>query len=315
MTTDQNIKPACSVAIVGICGPDHLLRCLDALAAQRNAPAFEIVVVYDPSLQGMDVITQHYPDVRMSANEGQRTPLELASRALQSSQGEVILLTEDHCIPDPDWVCNLHNALEDGYASVGGMVQVGDNATPTDWAFYFVDFFRYAHPVVDGPSPTLTVCNVAYRSANLEQIDPSWKNFFHETAVNNELRTHFGPLKLFGGARVTMSRHVRFIDAIRERYAFGRLFGCTRLERATQHHRFMYTMGAPILPVLLMGRMVRKALSDRSLRKQLLRSLLPLSCMVLAWSWGEWLGYLTRQRPQDLTVAQEVADQKFPLAD
>ena len=31
----------------------------------------------------------------------------------------------------------------------------------------------------------------------------------------------------------------------------------------------------------------------------------PLTLMVLAWSWGEWLGYVTETRPRDLTVAAE----------
>ena len=102
-----------------------------------------------------------------------------------------------------------------------------------------------------------------------------------------------------------MRRNVRFIDAVWERYAFGRLFGCTRLQRTSQPLRLVYTLGAPLLPGLLMGRMIHKAFSDASLRKHLARSILPLIAMVLAWSWGEWLGYLTRQRPKDLTVAQE----------
>jgi len=312
MMSDRSVRPAVSVAVVAICGADHLMRCLAALAVQNDAPAFETVVAYDPSLQGMDEVARHYPEVRMSANQGQRTPLELASRALQNSRGEVVLLTEDHCIPDADWIRNLLGALEDGCAAVGGVVQPDEQASATDWAFYFVDFFRYADPVVDGPSPTLTVCNVAYRRLDLEKIDPSWKDFFHETSVNDELRSHFGPLKLYAGARVTMRRHVRFIDAVRERYAFGRLFGCTRMQRTSQPLRLVYTLGAPLLPGLLLGRMVHKSLTDASLRTQLARSILPLSAMVLAWSWGEWLGYLTRRRPEDLTVAREIPGPGIP---
>lgn len=314
MNSNSNQKPALSVAVVGICGPDHLLRCLDALVLQRNAPVFEIVVAYDPSLHGMTAVAHRYPDVRMSANQGQRTPLELASRALQISRGDVVLLTEDHCIPDDDWVRKLYDALEDGYAAAGGVVRIEDRATATSWAFYFVDFFRYAPPVDDGPSPTLTVCNVAYRRSDLEQIDPSWKDFFHETAVNEEMRERFGPLKLDAGARVTMRRHVRFKDAVRERYAFGRLFGCTRITRATCTRRILYTLGAPVLPVLLLGRMVHKAISEASLRRQLRRSILHLAILTLAWSWGEWLGYLTRRLPEDLAVAPDMAEQKDPNA-
>lgn len=308
MEHNQIDKEIVSVAIVAICGPAHLLRCLAALSVQRNAPPFDIVVVYDPSLSGMEVVSDQYPNIKILANEGQRSPLELASRALLNSQGDIILLTEDHCVPDQNWVSNLSQAFDEGYAAVGGVVQTYDDVSSVDWAFYFVDFYRYAHPVSNSPSATLTVCNVAYRRSELKKIEPSWKNFFHETAVNDELKTRFGPLKLTGEAQVSMSRHVRFSNAIRERYAYGRLFGCTRLKHATQQQRLIYILGAPVLPILIMARMLRKALINKLLCKQFIRSFVPLSCMVLAWSWGEWLGYLTHRRPEDLSAAQERTD-------
>jgi hypothetical protein len=305
MPNQPRNRPAISVAIVGICGSEHLLRCLDALAHQRDAPPFEIVVVYDPALSGMEKVRLDHPDIVLSANTGQNTPLELASRALQLSSGDVVLLTEDHCVPDTAWVAKLTAAISDENAATGGAVLAGSSSTATDWAFYFVDFFRYAPPVTDGPSPTLTVCNVAYRRCDLESIDPSWKEFFHETAVNSELRTKFGPLRLDGSARVTMRRHVRLADALRERYVFGRLFGCTRIRGMNGLQRLLYTLGAPLLPGLLMGRMAGKALKQRALRKKFLSSLFPLTGLVLAWSLGELVGYLTNNRPANLTVAPE----------
>lgn len=304
--SSQVALPGLSVAVVGICSAAHLRRCLDALRSQEGAPAFEIVVAYDPHLQDVAALSLEYPEVRLVANQGQRTPLELASRAIRESRGEIILLTEDHCIPHPDWVKRLSESLEAGYGAAGGVVELAEGASGVDWAFYFVDFFRYADPVVDGPSPTLTVCNVAYRRRDLEALsDMSWKAFFHETAVNDSLRDRVGPLRLSGGGRVTMRRHVRLRDALYERYAFGRLFGCTRLEHTRGARRWLYRLGAPALPPVLLGRMYRKAARSAVLRRQLLRGLIPLNLMVLAWSWGEWLGYLTQRRPQDLSVAQE----------
>lgn len=313
--TTATAPPRVGVAIVGICGPAHLERCLAALARQEDAPPFEVVVAYDPELAGMEAAAARHPDVRMVANRGQRTPLELASRAVQASRGEVVLLTEDHCVPSPGWVARLVAALEEPAppgspepaAAVGGAVAVADDASPVDFAFYFVDFFRYAPPLRGGVSPTLTVCNVAYRRAALETIRASWRDFFHETAVNDALRRRFGPLRLTPDAPVTMRRHVAFREAVRERYAFGRLFGCTRLAFATPGLRVAYTLGAPLLPALLLGRMARRALATPPLRRPFLRALGPLVALVLAWSWGEWLGYLTRRRPEDLTVAPELA--------
>lgn len=297
-----------TVAVVGICGPGHLERCLDALAAQEQAPPFETVVVYDPHLRGVPALAARYPGVRFVSNQGQRTPLELAARAVKESTGELVLLTEDHCIPRPDWVRRLVEAQRPDRAAVGGVVETHPDASALDWAFYYVDFFRYMRPVAEGPSPSLTVCNVAYRRAHLERVAPLWSEIFHETAINDALRQRFGPLWLHPAAEVRMRRTVRFTDAVYERYAFGRLFGCTRLQFAGPGRRLYYAVLAPALPLLLMGRMARKALRRADAFRRFVRALPALTAMVLAWSWGEWLGYLTRRRPASLVVAPEIRE-------
>lgn len=302
------IVQSVTVAVVSICGAAHLVRCLDSLAAQEGAPSFDVIVVYDPHLTDVPALRERYPAVRMVANEGQRTPLELASRAVREATGDLILLTEDHCEPSRDWVRRLCEGQGPDRAAVGGVVETHPGVSSVDWAFYYVDFFRYGKPAIEGPSPTLTVCNVAYRRAYLEEIRPAWEKFFHETAVNDALRNRFGPLWMKPDAEVKMRRHVRFSDAIYERYAFGRLFGCTRLEFASSSRGIFYTVFAPALPLLLLSRMTAKALGSSSTLFPFLRALPALTSMVLAWSWGEWLGYLTRVRPRSLVVAQEVGE-------
>jgi len=294
------------VSVVGICGAAHLERCLQGLAAQRDAPAFEIVVAYDPNLEGIAELAARWPEVRMVSNAGQRTPLELASRALAEAQGELILLTEDHCIPEPDWVATMLAAQAAGRAVVGGLVEIRPGASAVDWAFYFVDFFRYASPAQAGPSPTLTVCNASYRRESLAAVRELWQVYFHETAINAALRERFGSLWLEPRARVSMARHVTLGDALYERYAFGRLFGCTRLGFCSGARRVYYCVLAPLLPAVLLARMGRKALSSGALLRNFLRSIVPLTLMVLCWSWGEWLGYLTRRHPRSLVVAPEI---------
>ena len=105
-----------------------------------------------------------------------------------------------------------------------------------------------------------------------------------------------------------MRRHVRLRDAVYERYVFGRLFGCTRLANATPKMRLAYKLFAPALPPLLLGRMLGKAARSPQLRRHMVRGIVPLQLMVLSWSLGEWLGYLTEKRPDNLTVAQELED-------
>src|SRR5262245_1632988 len=110
LAPDQHKLQTVTVAVVSICGAAHLQRCLDAVARQRNAPPFDVLVVYDPHLEDVAALRSQYPHVRMVSNEEQRSPLELAARAVQLATGDLILLTEDHCVPNPDWVRSLFDA-------------------------------------------------------------------------------------------------------------------------------------------------------------------------------------------------------------
>jgi hypothetical protein len=300
-----------TVGIVGICGAVHLDRCLSALARQEGAPPFDILVVHDPLLPNIYRLAERNPDVRFISNEAQRTPLELAARAVREAGGDTVLLTEDHCVPRPDWVRRLVSARRPERAAVGGAVEPLSGATALDWAFYCVDFFRYMPPLTGGPSPTLTVCNVAYERKRLALVADMWREVFHETAVNEALRSHFGELWLEPSARVGMRRHVRFRDAVYERYAFGRLFGCTRLGFVPGWRRAYYALLTPALPVLLMGRIARRAFASRRNAVRFIRALPHLVVLVLAWSWGEWLGYVTGRRPGSELVAPELVAPKL----
>ena len=302
----EDKKQSVTVAVVGLCGAASIARCLDALAAQENAPLFDVIVVHDPQLSDVSNLWERYPHVRMIANTGQRTPQELASCALREATGDIVLLTEDQCEPRHDWVRQLYEAQTSDRAAVGGTVEIDEDASPVDWAYSYTDFYRYMKPVQAGPSSSLTVCNVAYRRACLDEIAPLWKTFFHEPLINSALNARFGPLWLSPDAEVRVHRHVRLVDAMFERYAFGRLFGCSRLDSASWGRRASYAVFAPMLSLLVLGRLTRKALMRQSVLLAFLRALPALTLLVLAWSWGEWLGYITHRRPRTLVVAPEV---------
>ncbi len=299
-------RPSVGVGVVSICSARHLARCLDALAQQVDCGAFEIVVAFDPALDDVAALARCYPKIRFVSDAAERTPLELAARAVRETSGEVVLLTEDHCVPASDWVARLSDAVLSDCSAAGGAILADPRADAIAYAFYFVDFFRYAPPFSKAESPTLSVCNVGYRRERLKALGITDGGYFHETAVNDALRAAYGPLLLDPSPRVTMHRHVRFSDAVYERYAFGRLFGCTRLDSCSNAKAWLYRLGTPLLPLLLMTRMCAKGLVGAEARRRFLPAFLPTLTMVLAWSWGEWLGYLTARRPRHLTVAREI---------
>ncbi|MBI3661678.1 MAG: hypothetical protein HY234_01310 [Acidobacteria bacterium] len=298
-------NPSVTVGVVALCGPRHIERCLRALEAQSEAPAFDVVVAHNAALAGVSALGERFPAARFVCREGFQTPIDLAALAASKAAGEILLLTEDHCVPEPEWVRRLSAALEPGRAAVGGGIET-DAKTATSWAFYFVDFFRYLEPVPAGEAVSVSVCNVAYRRAELEGIRECWERGFHETEVHEQLRQRFGALWLVAGAAVKMRREVRFGDAVRERYDLGRLFAAKRAGFSGRGRRVFYLLFSPGLPVLLLGRMAGKALRRADTAGKFLQALAALVALVVAWSWGEFLGYLTGRAPAAVRFAEEI---------
>ncbi len=282
-----------SVAVICMTGLQYLARCIEALRNQRGAQEFEIVVACAPCIPDIEPSRRRFAEARIVVNHGQRTPLELASRAVRECNGDLILVTKDLCVPGPDWVRTMVESQRSGRAVVGGRVEADPASSVTEWAFYFVDFFRYAGPVAAGIAPSLTVCNVAYKRAELDAIRNVWDETFVEAAVNDALRVRFGSLWMNPASEVTMRRKITLRGALSERYSYGRLFGYSRLARWSPGRRFVYAVLAPALPVLLLARMASVAFRSRRNAGAFLRSLAPLTLIVLARCWGEWLAYLT----------------------
>ena len=312
---DATGQPSVAVAIVCICSAAHLASCLEALRRQLGAPPFQVVISHDSHITGIDALAARYPETRILVNAGARSPFELASAALRAAEADVVLLTEDHCVPHRDWVRRMIEARAPDRAAVGGRVEIYANASALDWAFYFVDFFPYAAPVRAGPSPNLSICNVAYDRDRLEAVREVWGVRFQQTQVNEALCQRYGTLWMEPASEVVMYRSVSARDACYERYAFGRLFARARIEHISPLRRGLYAALAPALPAVLLGRMMAKALLSARLAGPFLRALIPLVTMVLCWSWGEWLGYLTGRPPRLMVIAPDRGTTRRPSED
>ncbi len=295
-----------TIIVVAIVGIPQLRRTLATITSQAIECNCEVIVAADYRLGSLKEIASEFDDVLFLSDLDCTNPMTLTTLALRRAKGDRVALTEDSCTPEPNWLRNLLATPARGRGAVGGAVEPTEGISPSMWAFAYVDFFRYMRPLREGPSPSLSVCNVAYQSEQLWAIEDSWLGGFHETNVHAELTKRFGPLWLNPAAVVRVRRNVSLRAAIYERYAFGRLFGATRIAGATAKRRSAYAIASSALPVLLTARMATKAVSDRGIGREFYRSFPVTIALVMAWSWGECLGYVTRALPKRISTAPEV---------
>ncbi len=298
-------QKASTIVVVAICSVPQLRRSLVSLRSQTEFANCETIVAADPRIGTLRELVKEFPEVQFLSRAGCNTPVDLTTAALQLARGERVILTEDSCDASPGWLSELINEPAERRGALGGAVEATEGISLAMWSFCYVDFFRYMQPLKAGQTPTLSVCNIAYRRADLEAIKDRWINGFNENEINNLLQERVGPLWLNPAAEVKVRRDVKFLDAVYERYAFGRLFGATRISHSDGQRRAYFAAVAPALPFVLMARMGAKAFKEINLFKRFIAALPIVLLMVLAWSWGEWLGYVTARRPRRITTAPE----------
>lgn len=298
-----------SVVVTIVDAGDALERCLVALAAQQEAPDLEVVVPWDTSVPNVSALAARFPSVRFlpmgqpattrpaSSAAGQHELFDRRrSAGLAAATGDIVAILEDRGVPRDGWartMGDIHERLP--HAAVGGAIENGRDSL-LHWAVYFCDFGRYQRPFEAGSRRWVSDVNVGYKRRALDQTRTLWRDRYHETTVHWALQRAGETLYLTPDLVVDQMRgRLRLGSVIRERFAWGRLFAYTRARETAFPKRMALAFLAPLLPALLLARHARLQVAKRVTCGTFLKAS-PLVCVLLvAWSLGEALGYMTAE--------------------
>jgi hypothetical protein len=165
---------------------------------------------------------------------------------------------------------------------------------PLNRALYYSDFGRYGQPLCSAESRYISDINVSYKRGPMMAVKSAWQDAYQETLVHSAFRSSGERLYLDSRPVVYQRRPpISLLEAIRERVAWGRVFGRIRTAEISNVRRFIYAAGTFVLPVLISGRVFTHMRRQRQTFGRMLTTLavtLPLS---IAWAIGELSGYLT----------------------
>lgn len=296
-------KPDLSVVVVILTGRrDCISRCLSALTQQLDAPATEIIVPCDESIVELPALRDEFPEIAFLSVNGKRTYAELRTIGVRASQGRVVAISEDHCAVAPDWCAQILLAHQAPYAAIGGAVEKKGRDTSLNWALYLADYLRYMNPQPEGATNNLTDCNVTYKRTALDAVAGAWTDEFHEPVVHDALHASGQSLWLDPKIVVFQQRDVDLRAALRDRYAFGRLFASTRAVDFSRVQRALYSLLSLALPAVLVGRVAIHVLRKRRCVAEFARALPYLVLVSTVWAGGEFLGYMTGRAEGSLTA-------------
>lgn len=289
-STLNRVTPKLSVVIASINNVKSLADCIDSIVHQPQGDAIEIVIV-GSSKDEISPLFEHFSNIRHLDLSGQRSIPELRAMGLQSARGDILAMTEDHCIVDEHWIENIFRAHQSPHLAIGGAVENDAVERLIDWAVFFCEYGRYMSPVVSGPATDLPGPNVSYKRAALDEFrdllaPPTWETFWHS-------RLQSRGYILLSDPQIAVRHRKRFTlrGFLNERFYFARSFAAQRAANSTELRRAMFILGAPFLPPLLLWRIASQVLRKGRRQMELILCLPYIFLFTLSWAWGELIGY------------------------
>lgn len=268
---------------------DGCFRTGESLAAVRQSVegiAAEIIVV-DGSRDGSGAaIPEQFP-FRWIAETAGANAARLRARGVAAAGGRIVALVEPWTLPDRDWARSIieEHDKSDSDTVIGGPVLYDGPEEAGAWAEFFFEYGAFLPPF-EGDVEELAVNNVSYSAELLQRMRPFWEDGFWKHFLHRELRSRGVRFRAAARAAVRHSRPVAFSRFVRERFHHGRAYAARRGGPAAR------ALLAPLLPILLTGRLARRVRRKPGIKGRLRRALPGLFLAHGAWALGEAVGHV-----------------------
>ena len=112
------------------------------------------------------------------------------AQGVRHARAPLVVITEDHCFPAPNWAERLIAAHAGGnYAAVGPAMRNGNPNTLTSWADFYINYSNWAEPIESGVVDFLMGHNACYRRATLLAYDERLEDALEtETVLQWDMR-------------------------------------------------------------------------------------------------------------------------------
>jgi len=283
--------PKLSIIIAAFNNISLLKQCLTSLKGQWEGIDTEVFVAanYQDGIKQM--LEQKFPQVRYLCCSAQTTVPELRTQGILHTTGEIVALSEDHCIFGEHWCSEIKKAHKSSYFIIGGPIENISQGL-LNWAVYFHDYSKYMPPNPDGVVNTLSEFNISYKRTLLNKIKDAFQKGFFGAFIDLKLSKEGNLLYLMPSAIVYHNKSYTIKAAFTQCYHYGRSFAGMRIANASFTKRIGFALGSLILPVLLLLRTSIEILRKGRRIREFLLSLPYLILLKISWSYGEFCGYL-----------------------
>nr|MBA2525344.1 glycosyltransferase [Pyrinomonadaceae bacterium] len=129
-----------SVVTIALHGSPLLDESLSALAKQQGDGDAEIIVVSCPQNAPAEHVKMKFSRVKFLQSSERLGIPQLRALGISHATGQIIVTTEDCCIPDENWLKEIAKAHQSGYEVVGGAIENASRDRLVNWAVYLCEY-------------------------------------------------------------------------------------------------------------------------------------------------------------------------------
>lgn len=252
-------SPAMSVIITTPDSYDTIRPLVRALRLQTARDALEVVIVA-PSAGAIRAGVADLQDFRCwrIVELGVfRTVAQAKTAGIRCARAPVVVLTEDHCFPDPGWAHALIEAHRGDWAAVGPAMDNGNPQSLISWADFILGYGPWFNPPGADEVDLLPGHNTSYKRDLLLGYGERLEALLGaETNLHQDLRAQGYRLYLEPAAKAF---HTNFTEPARWiPYLFysGRVFAAERGRNWPLLRRAGYSAGACLIPLVRFMRLI-----------------------------------------------------------
>jgi hypothetical protein len=289
------VTPQLSVVLA--CGRDSTSPgpSLEAVRAACRGIDTEVIVAHAAGVSVPRLDSGERWAVRALAGGPDALIPELWGIGILAATGDAVALTIPECRVSPDWARLLLATLGEGASGAGGGFVLADAADLVTRAVYFLRYSAFLPPAVAEARQDIAGDNAAYDAAALRRHRPSLARGFWEVEFHRLIRAEGAKLILAPGPTAIFCGPIRFAGMWRQRMEHGRRFAAWRV-REVGTSRWRIVCAAPLVPALLVGRVLRRLRSRPGLLRRAAPALPVVLALATAWAVGEASGAWSAER-------------------
>lgn len=259
----------------------------------NHHPAVELLICYTDADANVPALAGNHNNIRLLHNRvGGRIP-HLWRDGIRAALSDRVAVTTAHCIPAADWIDHLLTLkLPEKIVGAGGVIENRPDASPRDWAIFFIRYINYAPPKLRTSTHDIAADNALYVRQGIMEHDDLLESGFWEPSFHAQFKNAGRALQIEPELCVFHHNAYTGSQFFLQRFVHGKAFGSARAGSQSIVKRLLLIMLSPVLPIIFLRKIIKSVLQNGRYTRHLIPALPWLFLFLAGWGSGEALGYL-----------------------